>query len=285
MDRYLARMKSLPINPSVAAKVLETLERRDFSFKQLEDLIGADPGLTARILKIANSALYARQAQITKLQMAMTLLGLNAIKSLVVLVTGASLFSGQGGSRFCGLYWSHSLASAFLSRDLAKAMGLSSFADEAFIGGLLHNIGQVAMFLEHGPAYESLLESLKSSSGRFSALETERFGVSHRVVGRMALDAWHFPAQYVDCAMEHGESNIRSPHKQLVLIVTVASFIASNWVYFDDDPKPLSLLGAQLAQLPSSSLGPEGLDGYQSRYREELKKDAFYNECLALIKG
>ena len=80
MDTFEIYLKHLPVMPAVSQKILQHAEGgEDISFKELEDLIKLDPGLTAKILKVANSALYARQREITTLQMAITLLGLKNI--------------------------------------------------------------------------------------------------------------------------------------------------------------------------------------------------------------
>jgi HD-like signal output (HDOD) protein len=282
MDQYLKHLKSLPVNPSIAAKVLVMLDRQDFSFKQLEEIISADPGLTAKILKIANSALYARQNQITKLQTAITLLGINMIKNLVVLFTGAGLFSGYGKSRFCSLFWRHSLATAFISKELSLRYGLQAMAEEAFIAGLLHNVGQVALFMHDPAAYEDILTEVLTAGGRFSAMEMPRYGATHREVGGALLTQWLFPEVYSDCAREHGETNIASRWKQLIQYVSIAAFIAGNWVYFEDAPKPYHLLDPLLVFL---GLDAPGIDAYQAEYLELLKQDKFYQECQGLIKS
>lgn len=282
MDQYLRHMKALPVNPSIAAKVLVMLDRQDFSFKQLEEIISADPGLTAKILKIANSALYARQNQVTKLQTAITLLGINMIKNLVVLFTGAGLFSGYGKSRFCSLFWRHSLSTAFISKDLSLRYGLQMMAEEAFIAGLLHNVGQVALFMHDPAAYELILTAVLTEGGRFSAMELPKYGASHREVGGALLEQWLFPEIYSDCAKEHGESNIASRWKQLIQYVSVAAFIAGNWVYFEEEPKPYALLDPLLDTL---GLDSQGIDTYQAEYQNVLKQDKFYQECQGLIKS
>ena len=86
-------IKDLPVFPQVAIKILQIQEENiDISFKELESIILLDPALTAKILKVANSALYARQREITNLQQALTLLGFKMVKSLVLLVSASNIF-------------------------------------------------------------------------------------------------------------------------------------------------------------------------------------------------
>ncbi|MBU0928461.1 MAG: HDOD domain-containing protein [Spirochaetes bacterium] len=280
-SQYASYLKSLPVNPSIAAKVLEMVEKQEYSFKNLEDIISADPGLTAKILKIANSAMYARQNRVTKLQGAMTLLGINTIKNVVILVTGSSLFNQNTGSRFYASFWRHSLGTAFIARDLSVKLG-AGFPEEAFIAGLLHNIGQVALFL-HGPArYEALADEATRNGLRFSELEAAAYGTTHRDIGSEILTKWHFPEVYSDCAKEHGNANITSSWKKVILVVSVSAFIAGNWFYFADDPKDWSLLDPLLIYL---GLDAPWVEAYQAEYLERLQADKFYQECQNLITG
>ncbi len=282
IERYVKHLRTLPVNPSIAAKVLDMVERQEYSFKNLEDIIGADPGLTAKILKIANSALYARQNKVTKLQTAITLLGINTIKNLVILVTGSGLFKQYAASHFCSLFWRHSLSTAFASRALALRLGLAGQSDEAFIAGLLHNIGQVALYLDNPAIYEQLVGDVVGNGLRFSELELPLYGVTHREVGGAVLAQWNFPEMYSDCALEHGNANITSEWKKILLIVSASSFCASNWVFFQASPKPYSLLESSLLHL---GMDAPGLETFQAEYRTLLEQDAFYQECQGLTTG
>jgi len=278
--QFSAYLKTIPVNPGIATKVLQMVQRQEYSFKQLESIISADPGLTAKILKIANSAMYARQNRVTKLQSAMTLLGINTIKNVVILVSGTSIFKSHAGSKFYKLFWKHSLATAFVSRELALRVGLQEFAEEAFIAGLLHNVGQVAFYLHDPVAYEALVAEVVRNGGRFSELENAAFGTTHKDVGGEVLRLWSFPDMYSDCAREHGDVNVMSSWKKLILTVSVSAFVASNWFYFSEEPKPFPLLGPLLVNL---GLDAPGIETYQAEYRERLEQDSFYKECQNLI--
>ena len=90
---YLKNIYNLPVIPEVALKVMNIAESGlDISFTELESIIKVDPGLSAKILKVANSALYARRSEIKSLQTAITMLGFKNIRSLILLVTASSFF-------------------------------------------------------------------------------------------------------------------------------------------------------------------------------------------------
>ncbi|MBN1241300.1 MAG: HDOD domain-containing protein [Spirochaetales bacterium] len=280
MDNYAARLSKLPVNPSIAAKVLGMADSQDVSFGALEELIKADPGLTARILRIANSALYARQTKVTRLQTAFTLLGTKTIRNLVILATGSSLFRRDLSSAFYAYFWTHSLATAFLARDLAARCGFPQHAEECFVAGLLHDIGQVAFLLDDPKTYDELLRKARLENRPISELERSSYGTDHKQVGAKVLASWSFPAVYVDTALEHGSVNAASASKQVVAAVTAADLVGSNWAREPDPPRPLASLTPFLDYL---RINAEELDAWQSETRIRLDKDPFFLGCRELV--
>lgn len=273
-SRYL---QNLPVIPAVAAKILNMAEgAKTFSFQELESTIAVDPALTAKVLRVANSALYARQKEISKLSTAITLLGFNAIRSLVILVSGANLFDKYKQYSFYKSFWRHSLRSAFISRDLAKFSGRKEIAEQAFVAGLLHNFGQAALFSSNPQGYEDLMKKNSQNSG-LSQLEEIQFGVSHHETGFQILNQWNFPEVYADVAREHGNINITSSNKIVVIVVTVGSSLAHLW-----DKTELDFTTIQ-PYLPYLGLTPQGLEDWLVGYRETLKEDRMFQECQSLF--
>ena len=92
-EQIKLNIKEVPIMPEVSTKILNLeVDNLQISFNELEKVVLLDPALTAKILKVANSALYARQKEIKNLQQAITLLGFKMIKSLVLLVSASNIF-------------------------------------------------------------------------------------------------------------------------------------------------------------------------------------------------
>ena len=146
------RIKELPIMPQVASKILQLQEEHlEISFKELERIILMDPALTAKILKVANSALYSRQKEIANLQQAITLLGFKIIKSLVLLVCASNLFGKSSKSKSAEVeLWRHLILTSFLSKSLALRLGKDEIQEDAFISGLLHDVGRIVILLSWG---------------------------------------------------------------------------------------------------------------------------------------
>jgi HD-like signal output (HDOD) protein len=282
VEDYLERIKDLPVMPAVAAKVVNLAEGRiEISFKELEAIIKVDPGLTAKILKIANSALYARQKEIKSLQMAISLLGFKNIKSLVLLITASKLFPKLRNTPFHRMYWKHSTLSAFLSKSLALRCSRSDFAEEAFIAGLLHDIGQAVLISSAPEEYTKALEAEKLGALSLESIEEQAFGASHREIGGALLKKWHFPDIYADTAREHDTLNISSPHKPLIILVSAASLIAEAM----ETPVLIPRKEALFKQLlPYTCLPAGDVASFVQSYQSELTQLRLFQEYQNLLE-
>ncbi len=280
-DKYIEYLKDLPVVPEVATKILKLAEDNlDISFKELESIIRMDPGLTAKILRIANSALYARQKEITNLQMAITLLGFKNIKSLVLLVTASNMFSNMRKTSFHDYFWRHSLITGFIARSISQRCGKASKAEEVFLSGLLHDIGQAAFFSYDKEGYLKILERRRNGEASLEALENEYFGLDHRDVGGAILEKWNFPDMYVDTAREHNSLNIKSPHKSVIITVTVADLMAEKLGFGDFTEDEMELFDKIL---PYSCLKDSDVEYYLTRFIDEIKEDPFFKDSKTLF--
>ncbi len=282
MNDYAKYLKSMPVVPDVATKILSIAEDKlEISFRELEDTIKVDPGLSTKILKVANSALYARQKQVQNLQMAITLLGFKNIKSLVLLVTASNMFSKHKSSSFYQFFWKHSVLNAFMAKHMAHRTGNKPIADECFLAGLLHDIGQVALYNADTGKYARVLMLAGEQSIRISAVENDLYGTNHKEVGGKVLREWNFPELYVAAAEEHGTANITSSNKKAVLLISIADFLTSNTDIYAKHPLDVGLMEDIVRQ---TSMNGEDVDYYQNSFIEDVREDPLFNECRALFQ-
>ncbi|MDC7226525.1 MAG: HDOD domain-containing protein [Spirochaetales bacterium] len=272
MKSFSKYMNALPVMPDIASKIVSIPEDNiDISFKELEDLIKVDAGLTTKILKVANSALYARQKEITSLQTAITLLGFKTIKSLVFLVSASNMFKKGKDQGFYQYFWKHSIITAFLAQNIAVKAGFKRLADEVFLAGLLHDIGRAAMYQADSELYLAVQGD-----------EDERrvFGADHKEVGEAILYSWDFPPVYVDTAREHDSLNITSPHKTIILIVSAADLLSGH---FSDSP--LSETDDEMLEafMMRIGLSKDAVDNYLKNFDKELRELPLFRECSSLF--
>jgi len=276
---YAKYLKNIPIAPHIAAKVLTLAEKKDFSYPALERLISVDPGLTAKILRIANSSQFARQNEIKDLRTAMTLVGINTIKNLVILITGSNILPPTSERHFYQFFWNHSILTAFLGRALALHCGFKELAEQTFVAGLLHNLGQIALYFAGPDAYGSLLTVAKTRRLGIGTLEETSLGTSHKEVGYQVLKSWNFPPVYSETAREHGNTNITSEFKQTVILVSVAGFLASN-LEAKENALSLELLKPYLPFLGAELLA---LEEFQKTALEKVSADPLFADCRGIF--
>ncbi|AHC15725.1 HDOD domain-containing protein [Salinispira pacifica] len=274
MSSYSAIMKSLPIMPDTAVRVINLAnDESDIDFRDLEDIIKVDSGLTSKVLRVANSSLYAREGLIADLHTAISMLGFKNIRNLVVLVTASSVFHRNTVSTFFRKYWKHGIISAFAAREVARKVNRVDLAEEAFLAALLSNIGQAALFYHNREEYEEIYRRWISEGESLVELEELSFGTNHRLVGSEILKNWNFPDLYAHAAREHLRENITSPHKMLIIIVSTGNFLAENYLFRLTHPRSL---GELKHYFPLMGLTPAGIQGLQQQVQNGMENDSLY---------
>ncbi len=193
IDRFRASER-LPSLPSVAVEVLALTEQPDCTIEQLAGVIQNDPALTARILKVINSPLFGVAKHITSIKQASTLLGMRKLRIMALsfsIVHSVSPGEERGAFNY-DRYWRQALTAAVAARLLAMHTA-RSLTEEAFVGGLLHNIGLVAGHLTAPDLFAPLL-ALQSQRGAWSVEDEVRaLGITHAELSAELLDVWGLP--------------------------------------------------------------------------------------------
>jgi HD-like signal output (HDOD) protein len=200
-EQIFEKVKDIPPMPQVASKVINILENPDFSFAELVRVISKDPSVTASILKMANSALFAPKNDITNLTQAISFLGVKNVKNLVITLSTKSLFTGSNTRFFDNKIWEHSVATAIISRIVVLNIDKKK-AEEAFLVGLMHDLGQIIM-LKSMPEYENLLADAFNENLSIYDLESERMGFTHSDVGAYLMKKWNLPPLYENSIAYH----------------------------------------------------------------------------------
>lgn len=185
----------LPTLPVVASRLLELTAREDAAFADIAELIAQDIALSAKILKVANSAFYNFPRQIASINQAVSLLGINAVRSLVLSFTFLSLGGPGDTSRFdLERFWEQALVGATGARLIAEQVAETK-SDEIFTISLLRNIGQLIFALTVPARYDGILAQLATDTGEGSevALEEEELGLAHTVSGFEVARSWGLP--------------------------------------------------------------------------------------------
>ena len=188
-----AQAEHLPTLPTVAVEILRLSRDETASLEDLTAVLALDPALSAKILKLANSAAFRRGAEVTSLERATLLLGMHAIQLLALSFSLTKSLPRRGPSYEFDYsrYWQHSVTMAVGARELAR-LTQSPHQHEAFLCGLLSGIGQLVLAQVAPESYNAVLN--QSPDGQPTAdLERRELGFDHHEVGEALLHAWMFP--------------------------------------------------------------------------------------------
>jgi diguanylate cyclase (GGDEF)-like protein len=187
----LARAESLPSIPAVAVEVLRLTEDPDCTLDDLVQVIQTDPALAAKLLKLSNSSLFSVGQEVTTLKRATMVLGLKTVKLMSLSFSLASNLPHAGSDFDFRMYWQRSLVAAVAGRAFAEAAG-SRLGDEAFLCGLLSNIGQLVMSQGLSELYAPVLER---AGARWPTVQLEDrvLGFSSADVANALLANWSLP--------------------------------------------------------------------------------------------
>ena len=221
--KLYAKIDELPTLPVVITRLLTLLEDPEFDMGELTDLISQDPALTAKVLKVANSAYYGFIREIATLDRAVSVLGQNMIKSLTLSMGVVDTLpkSRESGLLSLGGLWLHSVAAASVIRELGRRQGRGAMDDHLFVSGLLHDVGKIVLLHFFYDLYEQALrQTQESGDSRLYLAEREIIGMDHGRVGAMLLNRWKFPPQVVGPIMLHHQhdENPKSLEKDVVML-------------------------------------------------------------------
>jgi HD-like signal output (HDOD) protein len=192
--KLASRLTTIPSLPTLYRQVIDELKNPNCSLQQVGQVIAQDIGMSAKVLKLVNSAYFGLPNPIANVERAVTFLGLETSQSLVL---GIQIFAEYEGRSLRGFsideLWKHSLRTAFCARALAKAEGLGRHAvDDVFMAAMLHDVGKLVLAANLPRDYERYVVA-RDESADGADVEREIFGASHAEVGAYILGLWGLP--------------------------------------------------------------------------------------------
>jgi putative nucleotidyltransferase with HDIG domain len=205
LKSILSGMSGLRTVPSLYAELMAEMLSPSPSVSRVAGIVASDPGMTAKVLQLINSAYFGMRAYVSDSARAVQLLGLETIKSLALSVQVFSHFEQGRGRANPAATWQHSMRVARISRELARRMGLDERGiNEAFTAGLLHDVGKMVL-MESMTDYDE-----RMAAGRRDApdadtvtIEHDVFGATHAEVGSYLFGLWGLPYGIVEAVAWH----------------------------------------------------------------------------------
>jgi HD-like signal output (HDOD) protein len=223
-DELTAGLDDLPSLPAVVMELLGSIDQEDADLALLAKKVALDQALTAKTLRLANSSAFGLQVKVTTIQQALTFLGVQATRNLIMAASITGCFpSGRCPAFNDKAFWRLSIATAACARVLARHMHFNP--DVAFTAGLLHGIGRLVLVTRYPEQYDAVLRECERVNG--DLLETERamLGVDHVLAGRALAEHWQFSDTLRQAIAFHVQPEMTGAGF-LATIVHVASAVA-----------------------------------------------------------
>jgi len=298
----------LPAMPQILVKLIEHLQADDLGMPELAALISKDAGMTGKLLAVANSSAYHRPQRNASLEQSLVALGTDMIKTLVISDSVFQTFNSfpHSGSADLRAFWKNSLSAAVLAREAARLLDYAH-PEEAYLAGLLHNVGRLALLAAAPKEYAVNFRA--RDDDHLCAVEQRTLEITHTEAGAWLIERWQLDSFLADAVLYHHEPSERlEASHPLIRIVRLAHVLSSH---ADDaalvagalalcgiDPERgakllagaarqveqaaahlgIDLAGADDVPPPQASMAPPALDPVQQRLSEEVRTMVLVSE-------
>jgi putative nucleotidyltransferase with HDIG domain len=224
---FVDRIESLPPLPTVVHRVLLMTNQNEASLADIAEVVSEDQAIAAKILRIANSSFFGIGRRVTQVSRAISLLGTVGLRNLILgIATRNALAAASSPNVDHVTLWRHSIAVGSACEVIARQVGYKP-TEEAFVAGLLHDIGQLAMMSIQPKGLEAVMRE-QGRSMRFLDLERSQYGIDHTAAGFSILKRWRLPENLCLAALKHHEQQLAhdEPQRQLIAMVMLGDTLA-----------------------------------------------------------
>ncbi len=201
----LKSVRELPPFPAVAMRVIALVNDDSVRMNQLAEVLGTDQALTAKLLRICNSAAVGYNREVSTVERAVVVLGLNQVRQLAFVTSVTSTFGRtsriEDGFDVDG-YWQHNLEVALASESVARSVEGVNPA-EAFAAGIMHDIGRLVMRLVRPAEFAAAMRMVEQDGVSVADAELTQIGFRHEEVGGAFAELWRFPRPMVHAIARH----------------------------------------------------------------------------------
>jgi len=209
-ELVLSQLDQLPTLPAVVTRLIAATTSATSDASEVVSIIETDASLTALVLRMVRRADLGVRTDAMTVSRAVSVLGFSAVRNLVLSVRVFECFHTPQGSAIdvaaCRALWLHALGVACVSELLAKAAGQRDRAGDAFVAGLLHDIGKLAFCAVLPKAYARVMEDTRRDGLCVCDAERDAFGLDHTVAGKGLATRWDLPQPMIDCIWLHHQT-------------------------------------------------------------------------------
>ncbi|MDH3221937.1 MAG: HDOD domain-containing protein [Gammaproteobacteria bacterium] len=236
LEQLIGKGQDLPSLPEIYLRVSEQLENENSSVQQIGDTVQNDPAITTRVLKMVNSAFYGLPNQVSSIAQAVSLLGRERLKHILIGSVLRGVFSGSDNPAFSmQVFWQHSIKTAIIARQLAQQTRQIDEPEAMFTAGLLHDIGKLLLINRFPERMLAAEEYMIHKRVDILSAELRQVGLSHTAVGEALMQHWGLPQMLVDCAGMHHETVHDGPHRHATHLIYLANCLSQYVPPLDHD--------------------------------------------------
>jgi HD-like signal output (HDOD) protein len=226
----LQKLRGLPPLSATTTRILSQTLDSDSSMADLEHIFRSDPSLTTNLLMTANSAAFSGRSRISTILHALSILGLDRVRSLAMAVTMSRYIKATIPPRTKAVehVWTHAVATAVIAEQLGKFSNLTS-SSVLYTAGLMHDMGRLGLLASIREPYQHFLGTEFLNIKESEEQEIQIFGISHTAAGEYLLHTWELPQALSDCCRHHHDD--AEPDGEEVRIIRTACIIADALGY------------------------------------------------------
>jgi HD-like signal output (HDOD) protein/signal transduction histidine kinase len=256
----------LPAMPQILIKMLAHLQADDLGMTELAALVAQDAGMTGKILSVANSSAYHRSGRQVSLEQSMVALGTDMIKILVISDSVFQTFNSfpNSGATDLRAFWKNSLNTAVLARDIARRTGYSQ-PEEAYLAGLLHNVGRLALLATAPKEYGFNFTARDDED--LCAVEQRTLQITHAEAGAWLIERWQLDSFLADSVLYHHEPSDRLEASHPLIRIVRAAHVLSG--HAED-------LGQVIEACTLCGLDPDDAEEMMSAALRQVEKSAIH---------
>ncbi len=246
-ERIAAEITSIPTFPENVSRLQAMINDGQAGFQEIGRVVQADPALTAELLKLVNSPVYRLAQQVGNITKALSLIGIKGLKSILYTYGVRESFGAKKHRAQLDKLWAHAFRSALYAYFLARNLSLREQMDDAYTGGVLHDIGKIIIMDLHPGMIEGIGQFCTQIGVSAKLLETLTVGVSHARIGAEIARKWNFPEAVIHMIEFHHQPLLApdesKPVVGVVYLANLMTKVSNNEIGFSaPDPGVLKLL-------------------------------------------
>lgn len=270
LHTLIAGVHALEPLPAVCTRLMQLAGEDHVVPQELVEVIQTDAGITAKVLRLCNSAYYGFSRQVDSLEEAGNRLGVNTLVNLVLTACSGNYFKslGNSDSKLAQKFWERSISNALASSFLAKIQG-DVPPSSAYTVGLLQDIGEIILdrFL---PAEAHEIRELVRAGHDRTQVEMELVGMHHADIGARLAEQWNFPETLVDAIRHHHEPHVATAGAELATTACIADAMTSTFEEEEDQTGQLTTLTPEILQVAGMEF--DRLSSIEEAVHQELER-------------